>query len=75
MIARDTKQPGTIPQLRSEELPDLLTVEEVAHYLRKTAGAVRQMLSRGQLRRIVVGSRSIRVHRDDLLAGIRRLDP
>jgi len=72
MIERTTAK-GTTPR-RSTELPDLLTIEEAALYLRKSVGAIRQMLSRGQLPRVVVGNRSVRIHRDDLLAGIRRLD-
>lgn len=65
---------GNLEPKRSHQLPDLLTVTEVASYLRKTPGAVRQMIVRGQLPRVVVGERSIRIRREDLLAGIRQTD-
>lgn len=62
------------PCLRAEELPDLLVVAEVAAYLRTTPGAVRQMIHKGTLPVVRIGSR-VRIRREALLALCRVSPP
>lgn len=45
---------------------ELLTVGEVARYLKTTGGAVRQQIRRGQIKSVHVGKGRVRVRREDL---------
>ena len=54
----------------TEELDLLLTVDQVAKLLKVAPGTVYRFLSQGRLPRVKLGSRSVRIHRDDLLAFI-----
>lgn len=54
-----------------EPAAGLLTVAEVADELRVTQRFVRQLIARGDLRAVRVGSRIVRVRHDDVLALLR----
>ena len=54
----------------TEELDLLLTVDQVAEILKVAPSTVYRFLSQGRLPRVKLGSRSVSIHRDDLLAFI-----
>lgn len=51
-------------------MPELLTVDEVAAFLRISVDAVRARIDRGALPGVVRLGRSVRVRRDDLRAWV-----
>ncbi|MFN8176416.1 MAG: helix-turn-helix domain-containing protein [bacterium] len=60
--------------LRADALPDLLTVPEVAAYLRTTPAAIYQLFYRGTLSPVQIGRRRL-VRREDLLEFCRVSPP
>ena len=50
----------------ARHMPELLTVDEVAAFLRTTPQAIRHMISRGRLPGVVKIGRNVRVRSEDL---------
>jgi excisionase family DNA binding protein len=75
-LAEDGEQQGSreqdsrVARLSPQELPFLLTIEEVAAWLRTTPKAIYALKDRGRLPGAVHRGRRLLVRRDDLLASL-----
>lgn len=67
LTSRTNPTTSSAAQLETDELPPLLTVEEVAVLIRTTPKSVYTMIDRGQLPGVTRLGRRLRVHRDDLV--------
>jgi excisionase family DNA binding protein len=61
-VEDETERPNSAPTFDD----DLLTVEDVAKWLRLSKMTVRNMISRGELSAIYLGQRRVRIRRSEL---------
>ena len=62
-------------QVKSDDVPEVLTVEEAAQYLKVSPASVRRMVQANRIPYFRIGKRNIRIFKTGLVEALSRSSP